>query len=48
MHKVVKRIFKHVDNYVRYLRRVQIGSVSLGSLDIGDFRELSKKEVESF
>lgn len=48
MHKVVKRIFKAVDNFVRKLKRVAIGPVELGDLRTGSWRPLTREEIEYF
>ena len=47
-HKIVKRIFKYVGNYVITLTRTRIGSVTLKGLGIGSWRNLTDKEVQSF
>ncbi|MBI3034418.1 rRNA pseudouridine synthase [Candidatus Woesearchaeota archaeon] len=44
-HKIVKRMFREVGNYVVSLVRVRIGNVSLGSLKPGSFRHLTEREV---
>ncbi len=46
MHKIVKRMFKSVGNYVLGLRRTGIGGLSLGSLKPGEFRHLTKGEID--
>ncbi len=48
MHKIVKRIFKSVGNYVKSLSRVRIGHVRLGNLETGKTRNLSPEEVKGF
>lgn len=48
IHKVVKRIFKEVDNYVRRLKRISIGPVELGKLKPGEFRPLTLEEINYF
>lgn len=47
-HKIVKRMFKEVGNYVRSITRTRIGSLSLEGLRIGSWRYLSKSEVKVF
>jgi len=43
----VKRMFKAVDNKVKYLKRIQMGSLKLDeNLKIGEYRELTEKELE--
>ncbi len=43
----VKRMFEKIDNEVKYLKRVQIGSLLLDEdLRIGEIRELSEGEIE--
>ncbi len=47
-HKIVKRMFKEVGNYVRSITRTRIGSLSLEGLKKGVWRYLSKSEVKVF
>lgn len=43
----VKRMFEKVNNSVKYLKRVQIGSLELDEdLQIGEMKELSEGEIE--
>lgn len=43
----VKRMFAVVDMFVVYLKRISIGRISLdSSLELGEFRELTKEEFE--
>lgn len=44
-HKIVKRMFKAVGNYVLRITRTRIGSVGIGKLRPGTWRELSREEV---
>ena len=44
----VKRMFKAVDNKVKYLKRIQMGSLKLDEkLKMGEYRELTEKELET-
>ncbi len=45
-HKVVKRLFKALGNYVLRITRTRIGSLVLGNLKLGRWRELSPEEVK--
>ncbi len=45
--KIVKRIFKKLGFYVKYLKRVQIGVIKLGRLKPGKWRNLTNLEIES-
>ncbi|MBI2143879.1 rRNA pseudouridine synthase [Candidatus Woesearchaeota archaeon] len=47
MHKVVKRLFKAVGNYVLRITRTRIGSIGIGSLKPGKWRELGREEIEA-
>ncbi|MBI2133612.1 rRNA pseudouridine synthase [Candidatus Woesearchaeota archaeon] len=47
-HKIVKRMFRSVGNYVKGLVRTRIGNLSLGKLERGKYRHLSMREVEEF
>jgi len=47
MYHQVKRMYAALGHPVRYLRRVKIGSVSLGDLEPGTVRELSEEEIKS-
>ncbi|WFD09793.1 pseudouridine synthase [Tepidibacter hydrothermalis] len=43
----VKRMFESVDKEVVYLKRIQMGKLELDeSLELGEFRELTKEELE--
>lgn len=44
-HKVVKRLFKAAGNYVLRITRTRIGTVGIGKLKPGQWRELTKEEV---
>ncbi|MBI2176434.1 rRNA pseudouridine synthase [Candidatus Woesearchaeota archaeon] len=44
-HKIVKRLFKQLGNYVLRITRTRIGSVGIGKLKPGMWRELSREEV---
>ncbi len=44
-HKIVKRLFKAVGNYVLRITRTKIGGVGIGKLKPGMWRELTKEEV---
>ena len=44
-HKIVKRLFKAVGNYVLRITRTRIGSIGIGKLKPGMWRELSGEEV---
>ncbi len=42
----VKRMFEHVGCTVTYLKRVQFSFLTLDNLEVGEFRALTKDEVE--
>lgn len=43
----VKRMFESVGKEVVYLKRIQMGKLELDeSLELGEFRELTKEELE--
>ncbi len=44
-HKVVKRLFKAVDNYVLRITRTKIGPIGIGKLKPGIWRELTNDEI---
>lgn len=44
----VRNMFKVLGYKVLMLKRVKIGTLELGALKVGEFRRLSKEEVESF
>ena len=44
-HKIVKRLFKALGNYVLRITRTRIGLISIGSLKPGRWRELSSEEI---
>jgi 23S rRNA pseudouridine2605 synthase len=46
-HKVVKKIFDKFGIRVRKLKRTQIGEVKIHGLEVGSWRELTEKEIES-
>jgi 16S rRNA pseudouridine516 synthase len=43
----VKRMFETVGCTVTYLKRISMGSITLGDLKIGEYRRLTEKEVSS-
>ncbi|MBI2581292.1 rRNA pseudouridine synthase [Candidatus Woesearchaeota archaeon] len=45
-HKIVKRLFKEVGNYVLRITRTGIGNLGIGGLKPGMWRELSGSEVK--
>ncbi|MBN2454658.1 rRNA pseudouridine synthase [Candidatus Woesearchaeota archaeon] len=45
-HKIVKRLFKSLGNYVLELRRVRLGPLTLQGLKPGKWRDLKEKELE--
>ncbi len=47
MYHQVKRMYAALGHSVNYLRRIKVGSISLGELESGAVRELSKEEVRS-
>lgn len=47
-HKIVKRIIKELGFYVKRLKRVKVGTVNLGTLKPGAYRNLTPKEIKSF
>ncbi len=47
-HKIVKRMFKSVGNYVLSLTRTRVGHLNLGDLRPGEYRFLEKKEISDF
>ena len=46
-HKIVKRVFKAVGNYVLRITRTRIGKIGIGNLKPGMWRELSREEVNA-
>jgi len=42
----VRRMFESIGNKVIHLKRVRIGSLLLGNLPVGEWRELAEKEIE--
>ena len=44
-HKIVKRIFKYFDVHVTGLKRVRIGPYKLGTLKIGDIKEIKPATI---
>ncbi len=42
----VKRMFEHVGCTVTYLKRVQFDFLTLGNLEVGEFRALTSEEIE--
>ena len=47
-HKIVKRLLKELGYYVTRLKRTSIGKITLKNLPSGEWRELSKGEIEAF
>ncbi len=45
MYHQVKRMYAALGHPVTFLRRIQIGSVSLGDLPVGEVRELTEQEI---
>ena len=43
----IRKMFDYTDNPVKYLQRIRIGSIRLGSLPIGKYRLLSKAEINA-
>lgn len=43
----VRRLLEHLGHPVRKLKRVAYGSIELGELKLGDWRELSRDELQS-
>ena len=43
----VKRMFEAVGCTVTYLKRLSMGSLTLGDLEKGEFRRLTEEEVEA-
>ncbi len=46
-HKIVKRLFRKLGNYVKGLNRIRIGSVTGRGLKRGKWRELTESEIKS-
>ncbi|HLD97488.1 MAG TPA: pseudouridine synthase [Candidatus Nanoarchaeia archaeon] len=44
-HKIVKRLFKEVGNYVLRIIRTKIGAIGIGKLKPGMWRELTSEEI---
>lgn len=44
----IRRMCRYMDWHVKRLQRVEIGSLSLGKLDSGSWRELTAKEIAQF
>ncbi|GGE77659.1 pseudouridine synthase [Priestia taiwanensis] len=42
----VKRMFESVDKKVIFLKRLEMGPLGLGDLEVGEYRELTDEEVE--
>ncbi len=45
--RILRRFFKAFDVGIEKLKRIAIGDIELGDLKEGEYRELSRKEVES-
>ena len=45
-HKIVKRLFKEVGNYVLRITRTKIGAIGIGKLKPGMWRELTPEEIQ--
>ena len=43
----VKRMFEAVGCTVTYLKRLSMGSLSLGDLEKGEYRKLTEEEVQT-
>lgn len=43
--RIVRRMFDSIQHPVRRLSRIQIGPVRLGTLPVGEFRELTREEL---
>lgn len=46
-HKIVKRVFGSLGNYVLRITRTRVGALGLGKLKPGMWRELGKDEIDS-
>lgn len=44
-HKIVKRLFRAMGNYVLRITRIRIGTLGIGKLKPGMWRELSREEI---
>jgi 23S rRNA pseudouridine2605 synthase len=44
----IRHMFKHFGLLVEKLKRIRIGPLDLGTLEPGEFRRLSAREVEEF
>ena len=44
-HKIIKRLFKQLGNYVLRITRTRIGTIGIGKLKPGTWRELSREEI---
>ena len=47
MYHQVKRMYAALGLHVNYLRRIQIGGVKLGDLEVSKVRELTAQETEA-
>ncbi|MBW2966318.1 rRNA pseudouridine synthase [Candidatus Woesearchaeota archaeon] len=45
--RIIRRIFKELDIYIRFLKRIKIGKLDLGYLKEGKWKKLTKKDIES-
>jgi 23S rRNA pseudouridine2605 synthase len=45
-HKIVKRLFRKLGNYVTALNRIRIGSIRAGGIKKGQWRELTQEEFK--
>ncbi len=45
-HKIVKRLFKELGNYVLRITRTKIGAIGIGKLKPGMWRELTPEEIQ--
>ncbi len=44
----IRRVFEHFSVGIKMLKRTRIGHLTLGTLERGGFRELSKKDIDMF
>lgn len=41
----IRKMFDHINHPVKYLQRIRIGKIKLGTLELGKYRLLTKKEI---
>ena len=46
--RIIRRVFSHLGYEVLSLKRIQIGSILLSPLNIGELKQLSQKELDQF